>query len=562
MLASFPWPAADLSPFSLPLSATPETALPLTDALFQAFEPTNLNPDSAPPVGTDPWDTLLFEPLDPLPLSPPSSEGHRSESTTNSEWVPPNDKQVELVDIFFERVQWYFPLFHRQSLTASVKAGELRQSSPLLFYSVLSLAARFHPDPVIQGAQLNFHDKSRALYEATSHLPDRPLETLQAAACIVLQAFTFGDHSIAALSLSKAWRQTVALGFHHVDSPFRVVLPGITAPDASEWREKEQRRRILWTLFVLDKAMCFKAGLVHTIDDRQISAFLPMSEDVFQNSQTPPDLSDAILYPHNPKMLISTLQNVVRQKQPGNMMQFIILAHSLTARISDHMFSPVFGQDDPQHQLERAQLDQDLTQMRLILPRYATDLAAANHADFAHVIWLRLTMDVNTISLYHRPQTTPSATLDTQDATGLVEEDRWQHCVAAARNTVRLIREASRVSTDLLLNPYLAASLFTSARILAIEYILSSPAADGPNKDQEIQREALRADLDVMMLSFDRLSEALGGVLHKFRVGLLYQLRLDAAAVRAIKAGGTRGLLESCGKWPMARDIEGIEETR
>jgi hypothetical protein len=61
-----------------------------------------------------------------------------------------------------------------------------------------------------------------------------------------------------------------------------------------------------------------------------------------------------------------------------------------------------------------------------------------------------------------------------------------------------------------------------------------------------------------MILIFERLCEAFGGVLEKFRIGLLYQLRLDAAAVRAVKASGTRGLLESCGKWPTMRDMDGL----
>jgi hypothetical protein len=293
MLASFPWTASDLSPFSLPLTTNSE-ALSALDPLFPPFETTTT--EISPLLSTDPWDTLLFEPLDLLPPSPPSSDGPRSEpgaalpriepESITQDWIPPDDKTIQLVDLFFERIQWYFPLFHRQRLTSAVKTGELLRNSPLLLYSILALAARFHPDPSIRAAQPNLYDKSRALYETTTHLPEWPLETLQAAACISLQAFIFGDHSIASLTVGKAWRQAVALGFHHLDTPSRVVLPGITAPDASEWREKEQRRRVLWALFILDKAMCFKAGLVHIIDGRQISVFLPISEDAFQNSQT------------------------------------------------------------------------------------------------------------------------------------------------------------------------------------------------------------------------------------------------------------------------------------
>ncbi|KAK0614571.1 fungal-specific transcription factor domain-containing protein [Immersiella caudata] len=568
MLASFPWTTTDLNPFSLPMATNLE-ALAAPHALFQPFEATTAIP---PLTTTDPWDSLLFESPDLLPPSPPNSDRPRSEQgapllrteSIAQDWIPPQDKTAELVDLFFERVQWYFPLFHRQSLVSAVKSGELMRESPLLLYSILSLAARFHPDSSIRDCRLNFYDKSRALYETTPHLPERPLETLQAAACISLQAFMLGDHSIASLTVGKAWRQAVALGFHHLDTPSRVVLPGITAPDANEWREQEQRRRVLWTLFILDKAMCFKAGLVHIIDSRQISVFLPMDENAFQTSHAPPDTPKRVPYPHNPTMLISTLKTLVDQKQ-GNMMQLIILTHSLMSRISEHMFSPVFGQDDPEHKLEKDQLDQDLTQMRLLLPRYATDLAVANHADFRHVIWLRLTMDMNTVSLHHRAEYLQMAADDgvndeQETRAGSREGDRWQHCVVAARNTVALIRETSRVSTDLMMNPFLAASIFSSARILAIEYTLSSPDSEGANTDQQLQqRQALRADLEVMNLIFERLCEAFGGVFEKFRIGLLYQLRLDATAVRAVKAGGTRGLLESCGKWPALRNMDGLE---
>jgi len=298
MLVSSPWAAMDLSPFvfSIPAPGASES-LPLAapdDTLFQTFVGPDLG--STPVAVTDPWDTLLFDSISPLPLSPPGSEGPHSDQAPlqsgpepenpNLDWIPSDDTAAEIVDLFFERVQWYFPLFHHKSLIASVKTGELRKSCPLLLYSIMAVAARGHPNPSIRAAHVTFHKKSQALYEVTTHVPDRPLETLQAACCIVLQAFILGDHSNAAFVLSKAWRQTVALGFHHLDTSSRVVLPGITAPDTSEWRESEQRRRALWALFVMDRAMCFKAGLVHTIDDRQISVFLPMREDAFQNSET------------------------------------------------------------------------------------------------------------------------------------------------------------------------------------------------------------------------------------------------------------------------------------
>lgn len=581
MLASFPWMSTDLNPFSLPMT-TPETFLPVPDPILQtlALNTTDQILDTtdralAALSSTDFWETPLLDPLETFP-SPPSSEEHRSgpavdvlhpefdTGIASQDGFPPRGTMVELFKIFFERNHFYFPLFHRQSMMELVDTGELAQNCPLLLFAIMALAAKFHPEPSVRVLQASFYEKSRALYEATTHLPEQPLQTLQAAACITHYAFSVGDHSDAALTIGKAWRQTVSLGFHHLDTPSRLVLPGVTAPDTDKWREKEQRRRALWVMFIMDRSMCFKAGLVHTIDDRQISVFLPMHEDFFQNSETPPDMQNAVLYPHNSKAFINTLKTIVRSNTRC-MMQFIILAHSLMGRISEHMFSPVFGQDDPQHLDEREQLEQNLAEMRLMLPRYATDLPAAYREDFRHVIWLRMTMDVNTISLHHRPQPGHQSGAHvgssvTDSSTATVQEDRWQHCVVAAQSTVSLIREASAITTDLLMNPFLVASIFTSARILVIEYVLSAPTGDALDADlPRCQRTALRDQLEVMVLIFERLSEAFGGVMDKFRVGLLHQLNSDAASIRAVKAGGTRGLLESCGKWPKARDVQGLE---
>lgn len=225
------------------------------------------------------------------------------------------------------------------------------------------------------------------------------------------------------------------------------------------------------------------------------------------------------------------------------------------------MFSPDYDLEDTQIQSEQASLEEVLAQARLTLPRSATDLAAANHADFAHVIWLRVMMDVNTILLYHRPsKNTHNSALATEPEIDIPHEtDHWQRCLSAARSTALLIREASTISTDLIMNPLIAAPVFTCARILAIEYMLSSPTLQSGGAGKPQRRSALGADLETMLLIFNRLDEAFGGILHKFRVGLLYHLGLDIAAIKSVKAGGSRGLLLSCSNWPTDKDVEDVD---
>ena len=200
------------------------------------------------------------------------------------------------------------------------------------------------------------------------------------------------------------------------------------------------------------------------------------------------------------------------------------------------MHSAEHDQDDRDAELEC--LEECLSQVRLSLPRSATDLATASHTDFPGVVWLNVLMDVNTVFLFHRPQRGGEA--------GAGPASRWQHCLAVARNTAAVIRSASRISTDLLMNPNIAAPIFTCARVLVIEHLLP-PASPDPSPSASA---ALRADLDVLLLFFDRLSEAFGGVGNKFRNGVLYHLQQSAESAREIKARGSRELLTSCGKWP------------
>lgn len=224
------------------------------------------------------------------------------------------------------------------------------------------------------------------------------------------------------------------------------------------------------------------------------------------------------------------------QQGGANLSHFIILAYTLLGQIVEHMYSD--SQDPEGWEV----LEEDLSQLRLVLPRSASDLAAASHTDFHRVVWLNVLLNVKTIFIYHRP-----FDVSAKDTT------MWQHCLAAAHNTAMLIRAASRVSTDPLINPNIAAPIFTCARVLVIERLLPSSIT---TPDRSWSAEVQKEDLDTFLLVFDRLSEAFDGVGKKFRNGIKYHLHQSPEAVRKLKAGGSRELLASCGGWPALGEEE------
>lgn len=202
--------------------------------------------------------------------------------TNDSDNFPEQDRLVELAETFLDNFHVFLPFLHRASFLESIKSRELLIRAPTLVYAIIAIASKSHPDPTIQAKQDAWYCKAKSLYEETAHDPHHPLQIIQAAACIVFQALTVRDFSVVWLVMGKAWRQAVALGFHRLDGD-RMKSPA-RAPEPNSGREKEEQRRTMWTLFILDRGMSYPIGLPHAIDDRQFMANLPLDDSIFQGT--------------------------------------------------------------------------------------------------------------------------------------------------------------------------------------------------------------------------------------------------------------------------------------
>lgn len=191
---------------------------------------------------------------------------------------------MELAEIFLDRFDAFLPFLHRASFLENIRSGELPQRAPAFVYSSLAISAGFHSDSAVKAQQEAWYCKAKTLYAETVHDPHQPLQVIQAAACIIFRALMCRDYSVAWLVMGKAWRQAVALGFHRLDGD-SVRSPG-QAPEPTNLREKEEQRRTMWTLFILDRGMCFPLGLPHAIDDRQFMANLPLNDSIFQETSS------------------------------------------------------------------------------------------------------------------------------------------------------------------------------------------------------------------------------------------------------------------------------------
>ncbi|KAK5996115.1 Squalestatin S1 biosynthesis transcriptional activator L3-like protein [Cladobotryum mycophilum] len=400
----------------------------------------------------------------------PTPQGSNSPMTPVS--LPSENMQLEMIDLFFEKFYQYMPVIHKPTLLSNIKSNGVEGVSPALLLAIMAVSAGAHPDDQIRQSQLSWFEEARARVIKDMPSPDNALQTLQAAVLTIYQAMIVTDYSGTLLMLGEAWRKAVAIGCVRDAKKKHRTMPALGSCLTGNWIVMEESKRVAWMLFILDRGMCFPIGLAHAIDDRQLKIDLPMAEESFQSMEEPLE-GVGIRYVQDLDGFVTAIQEQSRRGRTS-LFQYLILAYSLLGQISAAIdYADCDDDDDDDDDEQRKSvlktLGSRLVRIRLMLPRSATELCAAQRHDFSYVFWLNAVMSTCTILLHHRPVPEHITSERTSEM-----EVHWPYCVAAARGIVAAIRDASRASVDYVNNAHLASLLFTASRILIIEYYSTS----------------------------------------------------------------------------------------
>jgi hypothetical protein len=476
--------------------------------------------------------------------------------------LPDTPLFLDLIDIFFERLYSYVPVLHKKKLVESVTCNGIDAVPSSLVFAIAAVTASHHPDQSVQARQDGWFLDAKRDMTKHMHAQDHAVQSLQAAVLIIYQAVVKTDFSTTWILLGEAWRKAVAIGCSQVDGGKIRVMPALGFDFRSNWIETEEARRVTWVLYMFDRGVCFSVGLVHAIDDRRLRINLPMPEDAFQAASPDsfePTLKDPIKFCADLDAMITSAQAHCRNKS-ASMLQLLILAYILLSNISEVMHSVDFDHDKDESKLETCIAH--LVRIQLMLPQFATDLSAARYEDFPAVVWLNFLLATCTILLHHRPLK-GGETLDGPSSMA----SHWPHCVAASRNSVSMIRQASRSSTNLLTNAHIPTLLFSLSRILVIEYFCPSQAKYGADPNAKgveppanvVRDSALRENLGVLALSFTRLRDALDRVGQKFYKGFAFWVMEGPKVSPEAKRIGSLTLLHTCENWPAVPDDQDID---
>ncbi|KAF2442121.1 hypothetical protein P171DRAFT_364597 [Karstenula rhodostoma CBS 690.94] len=476
-----------------------------------------------------------------------TSTGDDSEPTIFPDGCLPSDDVIaELVDIFFNQLYFVLPCFHRDTFMEEFQSGRMQAQSPLLIYSMLSVAAGFHNDRSIKARRTEWYEQAKFLYDFTGRDPHPALRTIQAVVFLVYHAYTCGDFSACWLYIGKAWRQAAALGMNRMDSEHAVIMPvGLKDGMKSERRgyynrlewegrtaiEKEECRRVLWILFFMDRNQSWPTGWPSAIDERQFKLDIPVADSIFQAMRPETNPNDIVNVPftRNVSRLLTTASHA---KTPLNMFHYLIIAYILLGRTADLIHSIHDNPSSPEYAEECEELDNCVLKLRLSMPRAASSVLEAAPEDRGQVVWLDATLNTIMLLLHYRaiPFSDPQ-----------VVKDIFSKTVIAAKSTSQTIKDASRTSIDLLFNVHIASSLYMACCVLVIHHRLEDDTS-------------LKNDIDFLELVFERMNDVFSVIGLKFTIALKRDRERNREELLSLRERGYRGLLADCSKWGFVKD--------
>uniref|UniRef100_A0A3G1DJJ7 Squalestatin S1 biosynthesis transcriptional activator L3 n=1 Tax=Phoma sp. (strain ATCC 20986 / MF5453) TaxID=1828523 RepID=MFL3_PHOSM len=358
--------------------------------------------------------------------------------------LPNHDLLVEMVTLFFDNLYHLFPCFHRKEFMKQLEEGTIQKESTLILFSMCCLAARVHPDAAVKKRQQEWYEQAKFSYQLTQRDPYPALRTIQAALLLIAHASTAGDFSSSWLFLGKVWRQAVALGINRMDTRNAASMGikpqhwnsgheqvyGLDKKEGRNAVEKEEYRRTLWLLLVMDRNHAWPTGWPNALPISHFKVDLPIADSLFQ--EMTPEVQDApssnVPFVRNFSCLLGSLSSVTNPAV--NVFQYICVAYVLLGQVSEVVHTLQDEVDTLEYLQACEELDSQIVKLRLSLPRKATSILEASPEDRGHVVWLQVMLNSCAMLLYYRCVKDESPK---DDAT-----NTFLHAVTAAQNVAQV----------------------------------------------------------------------------------------------------------------------------
>ena len=258
----------------------------------------------------------------------PSRKAFPSDPETNSTYSTSHDMARHLIDLYFEKIQGFLPLFHRPNFYARYITNEQYSlayhlehvdESALLLYVMLGLSARFSTKglfrfqaPEERGKP--FMEKAKELFQKEHRKFRECLPSLQYLQSAILLAFD----TLMNVPSYQGWIETgtcccIAFDLDLQDIDFDIIHDGVdqASLDDADWVLREEKRRAWWTVWEMDIFVSTMFCRPATIPQDRIAVLLPVSDTVwFQNKKL-----SSTHFGSNPVLTWSCMQGCPNQNE-------------------------------------------------------------------------------------------------------------------------------------------------------------------------------------------------------------------------------------------------------
>ncbi|KAE8151866.1 fungal-specific transcription factor domain-containing protein [Aspergillus avenaceus] len=371
--------------------------------------------------------------------------------------LPSRDVIDELNQIYFEKIHPYIPILHRPRHLAAMNLPPNIRPPICLQYITWSQAASVSEK--YSNLHALFYQRARkyAELDEMKGLGESILSLPYCQTWLLVGSYEFRMMFFprAWLSVGKAARLAVMLGLNRLDGLGLEVKQSL--PPARDWTEKEERRRVFWMAFCVDRFASVGTGWPVAIDERDVKTNLPASEEAFNKSKPQQTLRIDDIRAGNGYSTLSPFAGVS------------FMAYMLGRNLS-HLHRP--DPNDNDHDLNGLYWQRHRSHDNILLH---FTLAMPNHLRLPpgifdpNVIFCNMAIHTSTICLH---QAAIFKAEKNRMPEQLITESK-RRCIVAADQISNIMKMISHMDLTCM-NPFMSYSVYIAARVF-VQYLKSRP---------------------------------------------------------------------------------------
>ena len=226
-----------------------------------------------------------------------------SSSTPGQTWVttpssieselPPYDLLYSIVDLYFKHVNTWSPILDRKEIFDRLFGlNVMAEEDRVLAHAIVATALRFSRDPrLTQQSRRRYHDVSKQRVQLYA-LNNPTVRALQSLVILALDVLGTSNGPQGASILALIAQNIVHLGLGRekgvfLESPACPSIGTVQAfvlPQPKSWIEDEERRRLFWMTYILDRYATIDTAFDFALNEREMDRALPCRYDQFSEN--------------------------------------------------------------------------------------------------------------------------------------------------------------------------------------------------------------------------------------------------------------------------------------